>query len=355
MPRHTVRLLATIGACSAFALALSNGASALDLEVNTPHINVPPPRVNVPKPHINVPTVNLPHRRLSTGANTLKNVNKLGGSQGNGTTTAKTPFVGPSDTGGSAEGKVITETVGGSGTPAQIQQQNAAAVAIGAASNGTSPADTLPASVGPNRDSGVNLGLNATQVVKINPGSIAPPYGTAAYYNYLTAGGKNVAYAADMSALEAAACPGDTNYGSLYNCVSQANPSAAVTALVDFQAEINYLLFLLGLTQATDYAGYSFTPQETALIEQAITQCLASPSTCAATIANLETELQSLGVPASIPINNPGTVGTIQVYYTPAQIVGSSLFSIQAPATVASGAALSAQVANAGQVVAAAP
>ena len=108
MPRRAVRLLATIGACSAFAFALPSGAGALDLEVNTPHINVLPPHVNVTKPHISVATVNLRHHRLSTGTHTLKNVNKLGGSQGNtDTTTVNTPFVGPAFAGSDLGGPIL--------------------------------------------------------------------------------------------------------------------------------------------------------------------------------------------------------------------------------------------------------
>ncbi len=324
MPRHTVRLLATIGACSALALALSSSAGAVEVEVNTPHINIPTPRINVPKPHVNVPTmnnvptVNLRHHRLSTGTNALTNGNKLGGGQGNatGTTTANTPntpFVGPSDAGGSAKGKVLTETVGGSAIPTQVQQQNAAAAAIGGASSGTgspggqntSPANTWDASLATSHDGGINVG--PVPLTKFNPGSLPPPYGSAAYYNWLTGGGENAAYTADRSALQG-------------------------SALQDFESLLNYLLFLLGLTQDTASTGYSFTPYETALIEAAITQCLASPSTCAATVANLEAELQSLGVPASIPCTNPVYgYGSIKVYYTPSQITAAnSYFSITA-------------------------
>jgi hypothetical protein len=109
MVRHTVRLLAT---CSAFAFALSSSAGAL--EINTPRVNVPAPHINVPKPHINVPTVNL---RLSNHVNTV--------------TSVRTPSVGSSNAQGSTQGalgfKVVTpNTAGGSGTPTQAQQQNAA-------------------------------------------------------------------------------------------------------------------------------------------------------------------------------------------------------------------------------------
>jgi len=370
MARHSVKLLATIGACSALTLALSSGAGAL--EIKTPSIDVPKPHINVPKPHIDVPTVNLRHHRLSTHANTLPNVNKNklgGGSQGstttttaktpfvgpsNGagstdakgvTTTVNTPFVGPSDTGGSTEGKVITETVGGSGAPGGVQQQTAgaaaaAAAAIGGAASGpglpggqpTSPVNTLPASVGPNRDSGINLGaVPPSQVTPLNPGSIAPPYGSAAYYNWLTGGGENAAYEADINALLAAAeqegldCAADPHQSG---CTPGAgtNANAADTALADFQAYISYLLYLLALTTSAN-TGVNWTPQETADIEQAITACLNSPSTCAQTIANLNAELAGLGVPTvSTAPNGSGPNGSFQVLSTPSQIVSNAGF-----------------------------
>lgn len=101
-------------------------------------------------------------------------------------------------------------------------------------------------------------------------------------------------------------------------CTTYAN--AAETAFQDFNAYMNYLLYLLGLTQDAAQTGMSWTAQETADIEAAITACLDSPSTCAATIANLNAELANLGVPT---VFNSG-FGSFQVLSTPAQITTSS-------------------------------
>jgi hypothetical protein len=293
MADHTVRLLAT---CSAFAFALSGSAGAL--EINTPHVNVPTPHINVPKPnvpkpHINVPTVNL---RPSNNANTFTSVNKPGG----GTTQASIGI------------KVITNTPGGSATPTQTQQQNAiaaapaqqqhqeAAVAAGIAgsSSGTgSPGgeNTLPAITwDPHRGSPLNVDQ---PVASVNLKDLVPSYGTAAYYNYLTGGGENAAYAADMSGLQG-------------------------SARSDFNAYMNYLLYLLGLTQEAADTGVSWTAQETGLVEAAMTACVNSPSTCAATIANLDAELASLGVPTVFNSD----YGSFQVLSTPSQVLSSSFF-----------------------------
>ncbi len=359
MPRHAVRLLATIGACSAFALALSSGAGAVEVEVNTPHINIPTPRINVPKPHVNVPTmnnvptVNLRHHRLSKGANTLTNVNKLGGGQGSTTTTTtgNTPFVGPSNAAGStdakgvtttvntpfvaptngtgpAEGKVLTETVGGSGPPSGVQQQNAAAAAAAAISGAasgtgspggpnTSPANTWDASLATSHDGGINVG--PVPLTKFNPGSLPTAQSTAAFYNSLAAGADNAAYQADVSSLQApvtaaqdsAACA--TNPDG-YQCLAAID--AAVNPLNDFEAYVDYLLFLLAYAENPQY-GYSFTPMETADIETALQECLASPSTCAATITQLNAELAALGAPSGYQTVD----GPAQVIQSPAQIV----------------------------------
>ena len=320
MARHAVRLLATMSACSAFAFALSSGADALEIStphvnIPTPHINVPMPHINVAKPHINVPTVNLHHDWLSNRTNTFKSVNKLGG--------GTTPSIGSSASQGSLGIKVITNSVGGSVTKtspqndAAVQQQNAAAAAaaalaqqqhqeaagvaigIAGATSGTGAPggeNTLPAITwDPHRSSP----LNADQpVASVNLKDLVPSYGTAAYYNYLTGGGENAAYAADMSSLQG-------------------------SARSDFNAYMNYLLYLLGLTQDAAITGMSWTAQETALIEAAMTACVNSPSTCAATIANLDAELASLGVPAQFNT----AFGSFQVLSTPSQILSSSLFN----------------------------
>jgi hypothetical protein len=305
MAGHTVRLLAT---CSALAFALSSSAGAL--EINTPHVNVPAPHINVPKPHINVPTVKL---QLSGHANTV--------------TSVKTPSIGSSNAQAPIGIKVITNTAGGSTTSTQAQKQNAAAAApaqqqqqndvaaalaqqqhqeaagvaigIAGATSGTGAPggeNTLPAITwDPHRSSP----LNADQpVASVNLNDLVPSYGTAAYYNYLTGGGENAAYAADMSSLQG-------------------------SARSDFNAYMNYLLYLLGLTQDAAITGMSWTAQETALIEAAMTACVNSPSTCAATIANLDAELASLGVPAQFNT----AFGSFQVLSTPSQILSSSLFN----------------------------
>ena len=329
MARRTVRLLATMGACSALALTLSSGAGALEIStphvnIPTPHINVPTPHINVPKPHINVPTLNLRHDWLSNRANTFRNGNKLGGG-----TTVNTPFVGSSDSQGSIGIKVITKPVGGSVTPTQVQQQNAAAAAlaqqqhqeaagvatgIAGASSGTgSPGgqNTPALTWDPHLGSPLNVDH---PVASVNlKDALIPAYGTAAYYNYLTGGGENAVYAADMQALQAAVDLCEFDGGG--PC------TAARSALSDFNALMNYLLYLLGLTQDAADTGMNWTAQETALIEQAMTACLNSPSTCAATIANLNTELASLGVPT---IFNTGAFGQFQVLSTLAQIESPS-------------------------------
>ena len=335
MARHAVRLLATMSACSAFAFALSSGADALEIStphvnIPTPHINVPMPHINVAKPHINVPTVNLHHDWLSNRTNTFKSVNKLGG--------GTTPSIGSSASQGSLGIKVITNSVGGSVTKtspqndAAVQQQNAAAAAaaalaqqqhqeaagvatgIAGASSGTgSPGgqNTPALTWDPHLGSPLNVDH---PVASVNlKDALIPAYGTAAYYNYLTGGGENAAYAADMQALQAAVDLCEFDGGG--PC------TAARSALSDFNALMNYLLYLLGLTQDAADTGMNWTAQETALIEQAMTACLNSPSTCAATIANLNAELASLGVPT---IFNTGAFGQFQVLSTLAQIESPS-------------------------------
>jgi hypothetical protein len=279
------------------------------LEINTPRVNVPAPHINVPKPHINVPTVNL---RLSNHVNTV--------------TSVRTPSVGSSNAQGALGFKVVTpNTAGGSATPTQAQQQNAAAAPLAQQQQQNAVAATLAqqqqqeaagvaigiagATSGAGSPGGENISgitwdphrsspLNADQpVASVNLNDLVPTYGTAAYYNYLKGGGENAAYAADMSSLQG-------------------------SARSDFNAYMNYLLYLLGLTQDTADTGMSWTAQETALIEAAMTACVNSPSTCAATVANLNAELASLGVPAQFNT----AFGSFFVLCTPSFILSFSFF-----------------------------
>ena len=348
MGRHTVRLLATMGACSAFALMLSSGAGALEIStphvnIPTPHINVPTPHINVPKPHINVPTLNLRHDWLSNRANTFRNGNKLGGG-----TTVNTPFVGSSDSQGSIGIKVITKPVGGSVTPTQVQQQNAAAAAlaqqqhqeaagvatgIAGASSGTgSPGGQntfLGITLDISRSYGPGTGLNKDQPMSSGLNNLPLGLKTAAFYNSVAGGSDDAAYAADVSALQApvttakgsAACTTNPNG---YQCLEAV--SAAENVLNDFEAYVDYLLFLLAYAENPGI-GYSLTATETADIEAALQACLASPSTCAATIAQLNAELESLGVPSGYQTS----FGPTPVIESPAKIAATWFDSANSP------------------------
>jgi hypothetical protein len=329
MPRHAVKLLATLGACSALAITLSSGGNALEIE--TPHVTVPTPHITVPKPDINVPTVNTGRNWLSNHAKTHA---KFGTGQGSTvpggkslTTTVNTPFVGPSNGTGSPEGKVITETLpnGPASADGKVITTTGGGASSGVGSPGgpnTSPVNTLPASILNNRDGLANLGpINTGPVTDPFP----PPYGTAAYFNWLTGGGpencgaagggEDAAFAADVQTFEQEMSEASRDPG---------HGSATDKKAADWASYMNYLIYLLGLTQDAHWTGVSFTPQETAEIEQAITACINSPSTCdAATITALNNELEAQGVAMVFGDTPSGYIvppGT-PVFYSPAQIV----------------------------------
>jgi hypothetical protein len=74
---------------------------------------------------------------------------------------------------------------------------------------------------------------------------------------------------------------------------AQQNLSDAQNALLGFYGNMNYLMWILAYLETK---GHGDTDAETAAVEAAIEECLASPSTCDATIVQLYIVLEELGV-----------------------------------------------------------
>jgi hypothetical protein len=93
---------------------------------------------------------------------------------------------------------------------------------------------------------------------------------------------------------------------------AQQDVSDAQNALTDFKGDMFYLMFILAFVET---ANSGDSEEEAALVEAAIADCLASPSTCDATITQLNVELADLGVPSTVSVDgNP-----VDVLQTPAE------------------------------------
>ncbi len=82
---------------------------------------------------------------------------------------------------------------------------------------------------------------------------------------------------------------------------AQQDISDAQNALEDIYSDMMYLLWVFGYVESAPTSGDSGA--EMAAIEAAIADCLASPSTCDATIAQLNAVLAELGVPATVTVD----------------------------------------------------
>jgi hypothetical protein len=94
---------------------------------------------------------------------------------------------------------------------------------------------------------------------------------------------------------------------------AQQNLSDTQNAFMDIYSDMVYLLWVLAYVDQEPTSADS--EAEMAAVEAAIQECLASPSTCDATVTQLNAVLAELGVPATDTINgNP-----VEVLYTPAE------------------------------------
>jgi hypothetical protein len=122
--------------------------------------------------------------------------------------------------------------------------------------------------------------------------------------------------AAEQSLIIAVQCQANP---SLPECASaesvsqaQQDVSDAQNAWANFKGDMEYLMFILAFVET---AKPGDSEAEAALVEAAIADCLASPSTCDATITQLNVELADLGVPSTVSVDgNP-----VDVLQTPAE------------------------------------
>jgi hypothetical protein len=301
------------------------------IRIPTPTVHIPTPTIHVPTPETTVRTPDVGDREGVYNNGDKKNSSKAGGTYG-------TTSPGKSKTGGAAGGGPILSIV----APTSLDAGPNAAARTG---NGTTPSPIgfgVTASAWPTlwqwpffSDSllvDANLSLFFPQV--------GPPPATdvGAVYQYIDDGGDNSSYAttvaADQAAVtsaqqaqtlaaECAVNPSQTGCGSAES-VQQAdqNLSAAQNAYQTFTNSVGYLLWLLSLIESGLPLPAGFSDAATGAVEAALAACLASPSTCAATIANLETVLAELGVPSQVMIAGQ----SITVLETPSEIDQSGWF-----------------------------
>jgi hypothetical protein len=149
----------------------------------------------------------------------------------------------------------------------------------------------------------------------------------ATYSAVISADQANIA-AAKQAQTTAAACAVDS---SLAGCSSAesvqqatANLTNAENALQDFFSDINYLLWLYSLMESGFPLPPGFSPAAAAAVEAAVASCLASPSTCDSTIAQLETVLAELGVPAQLTLAGE----TFAVLQPPSEIAQDAPYNV---------------------------
>jgi hypothetical protein len=97
---------------------------------------------------------------------------------------------------------------------------------------------------------------------------------------------------------------------------AQQNLSDTQNAFMDIYSDMVYLLWVLAYVDQEPTSADS--EAEMAAVEAAIQECLASPSTCDATIAQLNAVLEELGVPAAIGVSTPsGAISGEGILYSP--------------------------------------
>ncbi len=164
-----------------------------------------------------------------------------------------------------------------------------------------------------------------------------PDTSVGAIYQAILAGGDDALFAAIMAAYEAAITAAEQALTIASQCVvdpslpecasaesvpqAQQNLSDAQNALAtqgkDFYSDMLYLLSLLAFVESPPTSGD--IEAEMGAVEAAIQECLASPSTCDATIAQLNAVLAELGVPATIWVLGVFGPYTMQILETPAE------------------------------------
>jgi hypothetical protein len=160
-----------------------------------------------------------------------------------------------------------------------------------------------------------------------------PDTSVGAIYQAILAGGDNSLFAAVMAAYQAAITAAEQALTiaaqcavnpSLPECASaesvpqaQQNISDAQNAFIDIYSDMLQLLWVLAFVESAPTSGDS--DAEMAAIEAAIQECLASPSTCDATIAQLNAVLEELGVPATVSIPTMQGPSPEAVLSTPAE------------------------------------
>jgi hypothetical protein len=324
----------------AFAMLFSAPASALQINVH-----VPPPKIHIPVPTKRIP---IGTQKIAGGTSTsslgasvygvtIKGAgstgNNAGGDRGSGH-GPKAPPVNP------GQGASANDGSGVSTTPNQLSAVSSPGniasglgVPIWNAASTTAPlAFYTFHPFFPFNNIAILLGDQTT----------GAPTGVGGLANSITNGSDDDPYSAvvgaDQAAIAAAqqalttasACAVDPSLSgcSSAETVQQAteNLSNAQNAFADFYSDVSYLLWLYSLMESGLPLPPGFSPAAAAAVEAAVTSCLATPSTCDATIAKLETVLAELGVPSQMTIAGQ----TFTVLESPSEIAGSGEFTVQA-------------------------
>jgi hypothetical protein len=362
-------------------LLISHATLAGEINVHVPtpsvHVHVPPPNVHTPIRGGNG-SIGLSNGTGSPGVKVITGAS----SNGAGSLGAKAITGGSSIGTGSPGAKVTTGgSSNGAGSPG-------AKVTTGSSSNGTgSPsgkvitnADTVGGSSNGAGSSGVSITegplagpLTSTPLANLAAGSGTPVSGPPNFYltfypvffpfddiarllgdetagaptsvggltNSIENGSDDEPYgaviAADLASVAAAqqaqttaaACAVDPSLSGCNSAESvpqaTANLANAENTYQDFYSDINYLLWLYSLMESGLPLPPGFSPAAATAVEAAVAACLASPSTCDSTIAQLETVLAELGVPSQVTIAGQ----TFVVLQSPSEIAGSAPFTVQ--------------------------
>jgi hypothetical protein len=200
-----------------------------------------------------------------------------------------------------------------------------------------------------NRNRPDKNGGAASAIAKYRLFHFAPDTSIAGIYQAILNGGDDAAFAAVIAGYEAALalasqCAIDP---SLPGCASAESVDQAKqnlqNALQDFYPDMVYLMWLLVFVGDDACTSCADPEAEMAAVEAAVEECLASPSTCDATIAQLNAVLEELGVPTSIEIYSPYTgVSMQQILYSPPETsFAEDQFGVSYPPPSTSSAPLS--------------
>ncbi len=274
-------------AAAAFALFTSHTALAVEItgtHIPTPQVRVPTPQVRVPTPQVRVPSPQI-HPRVPNIHGPIPNV-------------------------------VVPGVINKGSSCSSGDCDNA---------RGKRPVDKRNPS---------GSGEPASAIMKYRLFHFIPDTSVGSIYAAIAEGGDDSAYAVVFQAYQAAITTAEQALTiasqcavdpSLPQCASaesvpqaQQNLSDAQNALMDFYTDMQYLLSLLTFVELAP--NYGDPAAEMGAIEVAIQECLASPSTCDATIAQLNAVLAELGVPSTVSVSVNGESFTVGVLYTQPEI-----------------------------------